>query len=307
MGEPRSAAAGRIARNQHGLITRRQARAIGYPPSAIQQERAKGRWVTIERGVYLLNGAPQTWSTEMLAGCLAYDGLASHRACARLLGVDCLADAAVEMSVERGRRTLRCGGTVHERLDLALARRTARLIDGIPTTSPARLVADLGTVVPYATFESIVEDLIRRRLLTWQAARSSMNDHAGRGRDGVGVLRSLLEERYLDDVGDSVLEDSFAREGRRRGLPAPTPQFQIYDALGFIARVDYAYPRHLVAIELDSVQHHLTRRAFEEDRRKRNRLKLAGWLVLEFTRRMLRNDPATVFRQVELALAHRAA
>lgn len=307
MATDRDAAAGRIARRQHGLLTRRQALSVGFPPSAIQHQRTSGRWETTEKGVYLLTGAPRTWHTDLLAPCLAYDGMASHRATARLLHLDGFDQAGLELSVARGHRELRVDGTVHERLDFALARQTMRLIDGIPTTSPARLVADLGAVVPYPVYEAAVEELIRRKLLTWPAARASLRLHARRGRDGVGSLRLVIGDRVDDHVGDSVLEAHFHRESRRRGLSPAVPQHSIYDEQGFIARVDYAYVASRIAIELDSVTHHLTRAAFEDDRRKRNRLKLAGWLVLEFTTKMLREEPDVVFAQIGLALRQRAA
>jgi hypothetical protein len=263
--------------------------------------------VTVEKGVYRLSGAPPSWHSDLLAPCLAYDGIASHRAAARLLRIDGFDDAPIEISVRRGRRALRIDGTVHERLDFDRARRSMRPIDGIPATDPVRLVADLGAVVPFPVFEAAVDDLLRRNLLTWAMARASLRQHAGRGRDGNGALRLLLNERFGDDVGDSALEKLFASQGRRRRIPVPSPQHSIYDERGFIARVDYAYVEARIAIELDSVQHHLNREAFESDRRKRNRLKLAGWLVLEFTRRMIKTEPDTVFGQISAAVAERAA
>ena len=303
----RDAAAGRIAGSQHGLITRRQALSVGFPPSAIQQQRTTGRWETVEKGVYRITGAPRTWHSDLLAPCFAYDALASHRATARLLGLEGFDLAAVEISVARGKRELHIAGFVHERLDFGLARGSMWMIEGVPSTSPARLAADLGAVVPFEVFEAAIDEMIRRRLLTWPMARASLRSHARRGRDGVGALRLLIGDRVDDHVGDSALEKLFHREGRRRGLPIAEPQFSIYDEQGFIARVDYAYVDERIAIELDSVQHHLNRAAFEDDRRKRNRLKLAGWLVLEFTKRMLREQPDVVFPQIERARRHRAA
>lgn len=304
MARDREAAAGRIARAQHGLITRRQALAAGFPASAIQHQRRTGRWQTVEKGVYLLSGAPRTWHTDVLAGCLAYDGLASHRAAARLLDLEGFEESGVEISVRRGRRLLRMDGIVHERLDFEIARRTQRLIDGVPTTAPARLVADLGAVVPFPVYQAAVEQLVRRKLVTWDQARASLRRHARRGRDGTGPLRLLLDEQD-EHVGDSELELLFHREGRRRMLPPARPQHTVHDERGFVARVDYAYVVERVAIELDSLRHHLTRLAFEADRRKRNRLELAGWLVLQVTRDMLNTEPEVVFDQIERAVRRR--
>lgn len=45
---------------------------------------------------------------------------------------------------------------------------------------------------------------------------------------------------------------------------------------------------------MDSIRWHLTPDGFERDRRKRNRLRVAGWLVIEVTDRMLREQPEVV-------------
>jgi hypothetical protein len=126
--------------------------------------------------------------------------------------------------------------------------------------------------------------------------------HSRRGRNGVGVLRALLDLRYEVDPGDSHLEDAFLRELRRRGLPEPVLQLSIYDADGiFIARVDCAYPRQRIAIEVDSRKYHGPSR-FEADRLKRDRLTAEGWAVQEVTRAMLLGDAASVFRRLKRLL-----
>ena len=90
---------------------------------------------------------------------------------------------------------------------------------------------------------------------------------------------------------------------RRSDLPPPEPQVAIYDHRGFVAQVDYAYPQHKVAIELDSKRWHLNGVSFEEDRRKRNRLKAAGWTVLELTWHAIFTDPRAVIALIGEVLA----
>src|SRR5437764_15241421 len=81
----REQAVGERARGQHGLITRAQARELGFSDDAIDRRMRTGVWQRVHRGVLLLPGAPDTWQQAVLAACLAIPGAAaSHRAAAAL-------------------------------------------------------------------------------------------------------------------------------------------------------------------------------------------------------------------------------
>jgi very-short-patch-repair endonuclease len=47
-------------------------------------------------------------------------------------------------------------------------------------------------------------------------------------------------------------------------------------------------------VEVDSIRHHGTRAAFERDRRRDQRLTVAGWRVVRFTWRQIADEPAVV-------------
>lgn len=64
----------------------------------------------------------------------------------------------------------------------------------------------------------------------------------------------------------------------------PLAQHRVCDAQGrFVARVDFAFPTEMVAIELDGVAFHSDGDSFQRDRERQNRLTLLGWRVLRFT------------------------
>jgi very-short-patch-repair endonuclease len=298
-------AAGRVASRQHGVLTRGQAVALGLTPSAIERRRRSGRWISVERGVYRINGAPETWHSRLIALCFAFDGVASHRSAAALLQVDGFRFDLIEISVAVGRRVERPGVVMHECTDLHLF--DPQVVRGIPTTPIDRLVVDLGSVVRFERYDLAVDDMIRRKVLTWDRALDQLIRHARRGRNGVGALRALLDERYQAGVGDTVLEGAFIRELHRRALLEPVPQLKIYDSAGrFIARVDYAYPDLKIAIELDSLKYHGDP-IFESDRDKRLRLTVAGWIVIEVTWKMLVGNPDEVFRRLISVMRDQAA
>ena len=71
-------------------------------------------------------------------------------------------------------------------------------------------------------------------------------------------------------------------------------------------RLDLAYPDLRIAIELDDKATHLTDKAFEDDRIRENRLKLAGWLVLRYTWERLLNEPDVIVREVREAVDRRS-
>jgi hypothetical protein len=68
----------------------------------------------------------------------------------------------------------------------------------------------------------------------------------------------------------------------RAGLPAPQAQHRIFDDDGFVARVDFAWPEHRLALEYDG-QWHAEPGQFARDRRRLNRLVAAGWRVVFVT------------------------
>lgn len=297
--------AARIAARQHGLITRAQALGLGYPRSAIQAYRTSGRWRTVERGVYAINGAPRTWQQRVLAVCLAFGAVASHRTAAVLLGVGGFQPGPVEVTVRNGTKLARAGSRVHEAKDFGLIEPV--MIDGIPTTPPARLAVDLGSVTSYERYEATIDQLLVRRDVTWDDLFDVLMSHARRGRNGVGALRALLEERYRSAIGDSPLEQWFLRELRRRGFPEPVVQRVIDDRDGrFVARVDVAFDPELIAVELDSIAFHLNRTSLTKDARTRNRLRRLGWFVLEVTFDMMVNHADEVFGDLRALLTERA-
>jgi len=121
-------------------------------------------------------------------------------------------------------------------------------------------------------------------------------------------MRKVLDERaLLDPRLESRLETEFWRLLAAAGVRAPTPQVEVFDGAGFVARVDFAYADLMIAIELDGKAFHLTSEAFEADREKRQRLRAAGWIVLELTWDMVVRRPEYVITVVRKALASRMA
>jgi very-short-patch-repair endonuclease len=288
------------ARHQHGVFGRRQAIAAGFTPAMITHRLRCGRWIEVAPQVYLVNGAPDTPKMRLIAECLSARGIASHRSAAALRGVDGYPlDAEPEITIEAGTWVARSGVRVHESLDVH--RTPTVFIDNIPTTTAPRLAIDLGGVVSFLRYSRAMDDLLIRRQVTWEELLDCLHAFAKRGRNGSAALRAYLREHYGEAITESMLEQTFLRGFGLRGLIEPTPQVEVHDERGFIARVDFAHIDAMVLMELDGRRHHGRSEAFELDPEKRNRLTTAGWRVLVYTWRRVIDRPNGVYAEVEQA------
>lgn len=288
-----------IAQGQLALITLGQALAAGYTLRQVQQRRESGGWIQVHGGVYRVAGAPEWWQQRVLAACLAAGGgsVASHRCAARLWGLDDSGRPAVELSVVSTRFHRLDGVTVHRVSDLTTGATTTK--DGIPVTTPARTLVDLGAVQGVRAVERCLDVALSRRLVTLNGLRSTLDSVARRGRRGVGALRALLDERSpADGLVESVLEARMLRLCRTQGLPEPVCQHQIHDGKRLVGRVDFAYPADGVAIEVDGYESHSSLVAFGHDRARQNELVGLGWTVLRFTWDDVVHHPARVARAI---------
>jgi very-short-patch-repair endonuclease len=81
-------------------------------------------------------------------------------------------------------------------------------------------------------------------------------------------------------------------------------QYVVRDADGFIARVDFAWPEHRIALEYEGAWHG-ERQQVTKDRRRLNRLSAAGWQVVFVTAEDLRH-PEQLIARISAALRARA-
>lgn len=101
----------------------------------------------------------------------------------------------------------------------------------------------------------------------------------------------------MGDKVDSGFERMALQLVRRGALPEPVLQHQVR-AANFVAYLDLAWPDRMVAMECDSIAHHMSVAAFERDRVRRRTLIALGWKVLEFTYDEVARRPLTVLREL---------
>jgi very-short-patch-repair endonuclease len=282
------------ARRQHGLVTFAQLAELGVTEKMRRRRITSGQWTKTGRSVVRIAGTTVTWESELMASVLAAgDGaMASHRSAAVLWNLEGFRKGKPELVVPHEQRYRGSGARVHRSTDLD--RVSAVVRNGIPATPPARTLLDLGAVVSPARVHVAIDDARRRELADWDDLLAILVAHARRGRDGVGTLRSILDEHFGEvAVTESGFERLVVAALLESGLPRPVLQHTV-TMVGHTYRLDLAYPERRLGIELDGGTH-LRREVWENDHVRQNAFILAGWTLLRFTwRDYLQRRPALV-------------
>jgi Transcriptional regulator, AbiEi antitoxin/Protein of unknown function (DUF559) len=284
----------RIAARQHGVISLLQLKALGLTSSGVRRRVAAGRLHRMHRGVYAVGHPRLTvkgrWMAAVLAG--GPGAVLSHRDAAALWRIRKSARAAIDVTTpRRGGRSL-SGIEVHRTRYLPPEDVTE--IDGIPCTTLARTLLDLAEVVDRRQVERACDEAEVLRLLDASALDAVLS--RARGRRGVPVLRAILDEHAIGEtVTRSEMEERFLALCDRAGLPRP--EVNAWIALGGAhAQADFLWREQRLIVETDGRAAHGTRRAFERDRRRDQRLMLAGWRVIRVTWRQLTREPEELAR-----------
>ncbi len=284
-----------FAQRHHGLITQRQAIAVGSSRSAWYRALASGLFEALYPNVARLWGSPPTLHQQALAAVWAVgdDALASHRTSAALWGIERPETDPIDVLIpSRARHALPRGVVIHRPVYLLDLRPQHRL--RVPTTNPLRMLLDLGAVDPEAVEPAMIA-IMAAKVASPAAIRSALFRHARRGRSGVTALRTALNAWLDDEVPpDSVLETAMAQ--LRQHFRLPEMQFHAIVA-GY--EVDFLITGTSIVIECDGWgTHGLDRDQFEFDRVRNADLVAAGCHLVHITWRRLRNHPESVAAQI---------
>ena len=282
---------GEITARQRGLITHAQARSVGLSASAIRHRIARGDWVRVRTGLYRRSGTPRSWEQTVLAAVLGAGPQAwtSHATAAELWGFPLGGREPIEITVLLERRPRLERVRVHRSGTLVDA--DLREIDGIPVLSPARTLVDLSARVGVRDLGALVDDGLRRRVLTLPALHAVARrlPTIAPGRSPKTVERVLLDRVGDYQPGGSNLEVQVFDILVGAGFPPPVRQHRVV-VDGSTYFLDLAYPERHLAIEVDGFEFHRERAVFDADRSRQNDLVRAGWTVLRFTSRSTRAD-----------------
>jgi very-short-patch-repair endonuclease len=289
----------RIMSRQRGHVTLAQAKGAGLNARRIRYLVAKGEWSRVHARVYRDASHPDTWQGKLVAATLALgEGAgASCRAAVQLWGLHDYRASFVEVSVPHHNGVRLKGVIVHRTPDLRRSEVARK--DGIFVTKPARTLLDLASLARPPFITRCLEEWLADGVVTLGELQRTIEDHRGKGRRGIGVLRRILDTRVLGDaVPDSGTEGLLAKVLSDHGIEVPR-HHKVVTAGGSVYELDYAYPEHKIAIEVDGYGVHLrSRETFEHDRHRQNELEIAGWRFLRFTKPALEGEPCRVADQV---------
>lgn len=269
---------------QHGAFTRAQAVRAGATNSLIHRRLVAGRWERAHAGVYRLAGTRPTWHQDLMVAVLAWGQktVVSHSAAVALWTLPPRGPGPVEVTVPRGRR--RHGPGVVHRPRAPLGRADVTRLDGIPVTTPLRTLEDVASSVSRELLEEMLDEALRRRLVSIGYLERRLDARAARGRPGARVLRELLDDRSGEtSIVDSTLERRFLRLLASARLPRPRVHHRVVCAGRPVAIIDFAYPELLLGIETDGYAWHSGRRRWQRDLTRRNALTELGWRMLHVT------------------------
>lgn len=290
-----------LAARQNGVISRSQLLVAGLSSDQIDSRIARGRLHRTWRGVYAV-GRPQLtlhgwWMAAVLA--CGTTAVLSHDSAAALWGIRAVngnpslevgRPEEIHLSLSGSRTRSRAGIRVHRRTQLPDADR--RRNAGIPVTSPARTLVDLGIRLTREQLEVAVNEADRLSLINPETLRASVEDHRGVG--GVAALRAVLDRRTFT-LTDSELERRFVRLVDRAGLPRPLTQQHVN---GF--RVDFHWPELGLVVETDGLRYHRTASQQSTDRTRDQAHAAAGLVALRFTHAQVRFQPRHVIETLRV-------
>jgi hypothetical protein len=292
------------AERQHALLTLPQLQLHGLSKAAVAKRAKDGRLYRVHRGVYAVGRPRLTQHGHWMAAVLACGPKAvlSHRSAAALHGIRQDNRAKTDVSVPRASARSRPTIDVHTSLTLKAADVTT--VDAIPCTTVARTLVDLGDVMSQSAVERAVGQAEVLRLFDGRAVNDALG-RAGR-RKGAGTLRAVLESYEEPTLTEKGIEERFLALCRQATLPIPAVNFWIAMDDGINYKADFLWRTEKLIAETDGRDVHTTRKAFEHDRLRDQRLTLSGFTVVRFTWRHVVEEPQRVAAALRGLLARLA-
>ena len=281
--DQRAAEVWRLARAQHGVLTRRQLLALGFSSNAIDRRIASGRLHVLWPGIYAV-GRPDVTRLGLLMGAALACGRGSalsHAHAAELWEIAGLAHGLIHVSVRGTQRRGPGGIRVHRRATLSEQHVTT--CRGIPVTTPIVTLIDFASQHNATEAERAINEADRQDLVNPDELRAGLD--VAPSWPGIALLREILDRRTFA-LTDSELERRFLPLAHAVGLPPPLTQTRVN---GF--RVDFYWPALPLVVETDGLRYHRTPAQQARDRLRDQAHAAAGVTTLRFTHAQIRYEP----------------
>jgi hypothetical protein len=258
-------------------------------------------WRRLFPDVYACTDVPVTHRlrAEAVVRLLVPDAVVSGSSAAVLWGVDLAGSGDdVEVTVPPASRAGTIRGVQTRRRVLETERIATR--GRVHVTDPVQTAFDLAALRPDESAVIALDRLAGAGVVDLAHARTAALQLRGRNCRRVRTTLGLA-----DGLAGSPQETRVRLLLHASPLPRPVAQHTVRDRHGhFVARVDFAWPQHRVALEYDGVWHGEPQQV-ARDRERLNRLTAEGWVVVFVTAADLRH-PASIVARVDAALASSA-
>ena len=264
-----------------------------------------GRWERVAPGVYRIVGSADTPEQRALLPILAAgdDALLGGLSALALFGV--APAPAIPLVVRPPEAAGRLAGAQVRRSPVASVDRTS--VGPIPCTTPARALLEVAATVAGAPLETLVDDVIDRRLSSPAGVLSVIRRAPlGHGRTGAPRLRAAMEPWLMGVRPGSPAEVRLIRRLADWGLPRPTLQHEVALQGGGRAFIDVAWLARKVGLEYDGSRAHTPRR-LGHDVGREERLRAQGWWIGRVDRHDLAPSSTRLRDELSARLTTRAA
>jgi hypothetical protein len=290
--------------SQHGVASRQQLLDTGLSTKALRVRVEQHRFVVMHAGrVFRLANAPSTIAQTANAAVLAAGktAFASHSTGAAMFLLPAPTQLRPEVTTVL-ERFVRIDGVRAHRSGL-LVERDITTVEGVPVATPERTVLDLSGRLTETQLGHLVDEALRQRITTLsRIAICAQRLPRAPGRSPKKV--AVIVDRRVRSGGtkESTLEDFVYDAIGRFGLPLPRCQYWVTVGARRY-RLDMAYERARIVIEVDGFDPHRGRAMFDSDRLRGNDVTLAGYTLLRVTSAFTDwNIATTVARALRLPL-----
>ncbi|HEU5142023.1 MAG TPA: type IV toxin-antitoxin system AbiEi family antitoxin domain-containing protein [Solirubrobacterales bacterium] len=303
-------AIGGLAERQHGVVSRRQLRALGLTDRQIAMRTQAGTLHPLFHGTFAVGHLAIGRYGRMLAAVLACGNGAvlSHGSAAELLGLWDRRPVSVDVIVPR-----RAGRKI-DRIRWHNVRRPAaneiQTPQSIPCTTPSRTLVDMAGRLGATSLRRMVEQAAVLRVLDVPEIDRVLARGRRRGAprlravlatwrspdEWVPRFRSLLEARFLP-----LLVEAGAPRPQCNAVPQVDGRPVEMD--GKPIEVDLLWQDQRLVVETDGEETHGTQAAFQEDRKRDQVLGAAGYRIARVTWAQLEDEPDAVVSRVRRMLA----
>lgn len=293
MVNPVDVAMAAMASRQAGAFADRQVKAAGGDAGLIRRRLRSGVWARPAPGVLSFPGRRASFIRSLWIALLAAGegAVVSHRSAAALHAMTGYARNRFDITVPHGARLDNPIAVVHQTRQFP----DVVLVSGLPCTTIEQTVVDLGKVSSVRRLGAAVEDLILEGRSTLERMRRVHLSRACQGRNGITVVRTVLEDRgpertvprgHLEKALDAILV-TIPGVPPRHEAPLPGREWSN-------ERVDRRFEDPKLIVEGDGRRWHARTADFTRDRQRDRVALVHGYPTVRYAYEELVGDAAGV-------------